>query len=111
MAHVTDLLDDLDARGLIHATTDRTALAQRLAAGPITLYYGCDPTAPSLHIGNLIGLLLLRRFQDAGHRPIALAGGAPGMVGAPSGRSEEHTSELQSLMRYSYDVCCLEKHK
>src|SRR3546814_19640469 len=88
MAHVTDLLDDLDARGLIHATTDRTALAQRLAAGPITLYYGCDPTAPSLHIGNLIGLLLLRRFQDAGHRPLALAGGATGMVGDPSGRPE-----------------------
>src|SRR3546814_18602150 len=89
MAHVTDLLDDLDARGLIHATTDRTALAQRLAAGPITLYYGCDPTAPSLHIGNLIGLLLLRRFQDAGQRPIALAGCTTGLVGHPSGRPEE----------------------
>src|SRR3546814_14658627 len=89
MAHLTTLLDDLDARGLIHTTTDRAALAQRLAAGPITLDYGCDPTAPSLHIGNLIGLLLLRRFQDAGHRPIALAGGAHGMVGDPSGRSVE----------------------
>src|SRR3546814_12755974 len=87
MAHVTDLLDDLDARGLIHATTDRTALAQRLAAGPITLYYGCDPTAPSLHIGHPIGLTLLRRFQDAGHRPIALAGRATGTARHPSGRS------------------------
>ena len=56
-------------RGLIHDTTDRAALAARLAEGPITLYYGCDPTAPSLHVGNLIGLVLLRRFQDAGHRP------------------------------------------
>ena len=70
-----DLLDDLDQRGLVHDTTDRAALAARLAEGPITLYYGCDPTAPSLHHGNLIGLIMLRRFQDAGHRPIALAGG------------------------------------
>ena len=86
---VADLLDDLDQRGLIHDSTDRATLAARLAEGPITLYYGCDPTAPSLHVGNLIGLLLLRRFQDAGHRPVALAGGATGMVGDPSGRSEE----------------------
>ena len=89
MAAVADLLDDLDRRGLVHDTTDRAALAARLAEGPITLYYGCDPTAPSLHVGNLIGLVLLRRFQDAGHRPIALAGGATGMVGDPSGRSDE----------------------
>ncbi len=84
-----DLLDDLHARGLVHDTTDRVALAARLAEGPITVYYGCDPTAPSLHHGNLIGLVLLRRFQDAGHHPIALAGGATGMIGDPGGRSEE----------------------
>ncbi|HEX4866621.1 MAG TPA: tyrosine--tRNA ligase [Acidimicrobiales bacterium] len=83
------LLDDLDARGLIHDTTDRAALAARLEAGSITLYYGCDPTAPSLHHGNLLGLVMLRRFQDAGHHPIALAGGATGMIGDPGGRSEE----------------------
>jgi tyrosyl-tRNA synthetase len=83
------LLDDLDARGLVHNSTDREALAARLAEGPVTLYYGCDPTADSLHLGNLIGLLVLRRFQDAGHRPVALAGGATGMVGDPGGRSEE----------------------
>jgi len=83
------ILDDLLARGLVHDSTDREALARRLAEGPITLYYGCDPTADSLHVGNLIGLLVLRRFQDAGHRPVALAGGATGMVGDPSGRSEE----------------------
>jgi tyrosyl-tRNA synthetase len=83
------ILDDLEARGLVQETTDRAALAERLAAGPVTLYFGCDPTAPSLHVGNLIGLLVLRRFQDAGHRPVALAGGATGMVGDPSGRSEE----------------------
>ena len=84
-----DLLADLDARGLFHDSTDRAALAARLAAGPITLYYGCDPTADSLHHGNLIGLIMLRRFQDAGHTAIALAGGATGMIGDPSGRSEE----------------------
>jgi tyrosyl-tRNA synthetase len=83
------LLDDLEARGLVHDSTDRDQLAARLTAGPISLYYGCDPSADSLHIGNLIGLLVLRRFQDAGHRPVALAGGATGMVGDPSGRSEE----------------------
>src|SRR5918995_1909986 len=69
------LLDDLEARGLVHDSTDRDQLAQRLAAGPMSLYYGCDPSADSLHVGNLIGLLVLRRFQDAGHRPVALAGG------------------------------------
>lgn len=83
------LLDDLEARGLVQDCTDRDGLAARLNEGPITLYYGCDPTADSLHVGNLLGLLVLRRFQDAGHRPIALAGGATGMVGDPSGRSEE----------------------
>jgi tyrosyl-tRNA synthetase len=85
----TTLLDDLEARGLVQDSTDREELAARLAAGPVSVYYGCDPSADSLHIGNLIGLLVLRRFQDAGHRPVALAGGATGMVGDPSGRSEE----------------------
>jgi tyrosyl-tRNA synthetase len=89
MAGVETILDDLEARGLVRDTTDRAALAERLAAGPVTLYYGCDPTADSLHVGNLIGLLVLRRFQEAGHRVVALAGGATGMVGDPSGRSEE----------------------
>ncbi|MGH9187507.1 MAG: tyrosine--tRNA ligase, partial [Acidimicrobiales bacterium] len=84
-----DVLADMEARGLLHDTTGRTAMAARLAAGPITLYCGFDPTADSLHIGNLIGLLALRRFQAAGHRPIALAGGATGMIGDPSGRSDE----------------------
>ena len=83
------LLDDLDARGLIHDSTDRDALATRLAAGPLTLYCGFDPTADSLHVGHLLGLVGLRRFIDAGHRALALAGGATGMIGDPSGRSEE----------------------
>ena len=84
-----DILSDLEARGLIHDTTDRDALAAQLNKGPIVLYCGFDPTADSLHVGNLIGLLTLRRFQLAGHRPISLAGGATGMVGDPSGRSAE----------------------
>ncbi|MFL6204733.1 MAG: tyrosine--tRNA ligase [Acidimicrobiales bacterium] len=88
-AEPPDLLTDLERRGLIQDTTDRGALEARLAEGPVTLYHGCDPSAPSLHHGNLIGLVMLRRFQDAGHRPIALAGGATGMVGDPGGRSEE----------------------
>jgi tyrosyl-tRNA synthetase len=69
--------------------TDEAALRTRLDEGPITLYCGFDPTADSLHIGNLVPLLVLRRFQEFGHRPVALAGGATGMVGDPSGRSDE----------------------
>ena len=84
-----DLLADLEARGLLQDSTDRDALRARLADGPITLYYGCDPTDDSLQMGNLIGLLVLRRFADAGHNPIALAGGATGMIGDPGGKSEE----------------------
>ncbi|MGB0114819.1 MAG: tyrosine--tRNA ligase [Ilumatobacteraceae bacterium] len=84
-----DLLADLEARNLIHDSTDREALRETLRNGSVGIYYGCDPTADSLHVGNLIGLIMLRRFQDAGHRPIALAGGATGMVGDPSGRSDE----------------------
>lgn len=84
-----DLLADLEARGLLQDSTDRDALRARLGEGPITLYYGCDPSADSLHLGNLIGLLVLRRLRAAGHRPIALAGGATGMIGDPGGKSEE----------------------
>jgi tyrosyl-tRNA synthetase len=83
------ILDDLAARGLIHDSTDPSELSALLESGPVALYYGCDPTADSLHAGNLIGLLILRRFQLAGHTPIALAGGATGMIGDPSGRSDE----------------------
>jgi tyrosyl-tRNA synthetase len=83
------IIDDLLARRLIQDHTDLDALRERLERGPMTLYVGFDPTAESLHIGNLVPLLLLRRFQLAGHLPIALAGGATGMIGDPGGRSEE----------------------
>jgi tyrosyl-tRNA synthetase len=79
----SDILDELDWRGLIAQSTDRDALSGQLAAGPVTVYSGFDPTAPSLHAGHLIPLLTLRRFQRAGHRPIVLAGGATGMIGDP----------------------------
>lgn len=83
------VLDDLAARGLIQDSTDLAALRAAMSEGPITLYCGFDPTADSLHVGNLQALLLLRRFQEAGHRPIALAGGATGRIGDPSGRDSE----------------------
>ncbi len=83
------MLEELESRGLVQDTTDRELLARRLSSGSIAVYHGIDPTASSLHLGNLIGVLVLRRFQEAGHRPIALVGGATGMVGDPSGRSDE----------------------
>lgn len=82
------ILDELDWRGLIAQSTDRDALAAQLATGPVTLYSGFDPTAPSLHAGHLVPLLTLRRFQQAGHRPIVLAGGATGMIGDPRDTGE-----------------------
>jgi tyrosyl-tRNA synthetase len=85
----TALIDDLLARRLVQDHTDLDALRTRLDERPLVLYVGFDPTADSLHIGHLVPLLLLRRFQDAGHLPIALAGGATGMIGDPGGRSEE----------------------
>ena len=85
------ILADLAARGLIHDSTDMDRLRERLSTGPMAVYSGFDPTADSLHIGNLVPLLLLRRFQDAGHRPIAVAGGATGMIGDPGGRADERS--------------------
>src|SRR3954466_8256025 len=83
------ILDELRWRGLLADCTDLEALTQRLTQGPVTLYCGFDPTADSLHVGNLVPLFALRRFQLLGHNPIALAGGATGMVGDPSGKSAE----------------------
>lgn len=84
-----ELLEDLRRRGLIHQLTDEDTLGGLLAEGPQTVYIGFDPTADSLHVGSMMQLMMLRRFQRAGHRPIALVGGATGMIGDPSGKSEE----------------------
>ena len=86
-----NLLDDLKWRNSIAQTTDFESLERDLSNGPISLYLGFDPTAPSLHIGNLVALVVLKRFQLAGHRPIPLVGGATGLVGDPSGRNQERT--------------------
>jgi tyrosyl-tRNA synthetase len=90
MRDVSDehILDDLARRGLVAQSTDTDALRRDLTPGPLTLYCGFDPTAPSLHAGNLVPLLVLRRFQEAGHRPIVLAGGATGMIGDPRDTGE-----------------------
>src|SRR3954470_13720305 len=93
----TDILAELDWRGLIAQSTDREALAAELASGPTTVYCGFDPTAPSLHAGNLVPLLALRRFQRAGHRPIVLAGGATGMIGDPRDVGERSLNSAETV--------------
>jgi tyrosyl-tRNA synthetase len=85
---VSDILDELQWRGSVAQTTDETALREALASGPITAYCGFDPTAPSLHFGNLVQLVLLRRLQRAGHRVICLVGGSTGLVGDPRPTAE-----------------------
>ena len=86
---MADIFGDLRWRGLIHQSTDDAHLPDWLQSGSRTVYAGFDPTADSLHVGHLVALMNLRRFQLAGHRPIALVGGATGMIGDPSGKSEE----------------------
>jgi tyrosyl-tRNA synthetase len=93
-----NILEELEWRGLISDCTDRAELLKRLAVGPITLYVGFDPTADSLHIGSLVPLLALRRFQLMGNSPIALAGGATGMIGDPSGKSAERQLLQKSVL-------------
>ena len=99
----TDLIADLERRGLIHDSTDRVALAERLARGATGVYVGFDPTADSLHVGHLMGQIGLRRFQLAGHRPFPLAGGATGMVGDPGGRSEERNLLDRDTLRHNVE--------
>ena len=94
----SQLVADLEWRGLLAQTTDKEALLAELNKGQTTFYIGFDPTAPSLHVGNLVVLLVMRRFQLAGHRPIALVGGATGLVGDPSGRNEERTLNDESIV-------------
>jgi tyrosyl-tRNA synthetase len=93
----TNLIDDLKWRGLVAQSTDEAALREALKK-PITLYIGFDPTAPSIHVGNLVVLLVLRRFQLAGHNPIPLVGGATGLVGDPSGKNEERTLNTTAIV-------------
>ena len=92
-----NLIEDLRWRGLLAQSTDEPALQEALKK-PITLYVGFDPTAPSLHAGNLVVLLVLRRFQLAGHNPIALVGGATGLVGDPSGKNEERSLNSSEIV-------------
>jgi len=95
-----DVLPELEWRGLLYQVTDRDALARLLAAEPVTVYAGFDPSQPSLQVGNLLQLCTLRRFQEAGHRPIVLAGGGTGMIGDPGGKTAERAlltgEELQA---------------
>jgi len=94
-----DIYGDLKWRGLIQQTTDDAGLPAWLAAEARTIYVGFDPTADSLHVGSLMGLIALRRFQRAGHRPIVLVGGATGMIGDPSGKSEERKLLSEDVLR------------
>jgi tyrosyl-tRNA synthetase len=94
-----NLLPDLEFRGLKYQLTDEETLAKRLAERPITLYIGFDPTADSLHVGSLLPILLLRRFQLAGHHPIAVVGGGTGLIGDPSGKANERTLNTKDIIQ------------
>ncbi|WP_279347975.1 tyrosine--tRNA ligase [Hoyosella sp. YIM 151337] len=96
-----DILEELTWRGLIAQSTDLDALGERLKAGMVTLYAGFDPTAASLHAGHLIPLLVLRRFQEAGHRPIVLAGGATGLIGDPRDVGERSMNDETTVAEWS----------
>ena len=100
-AESADILDELSWRGLIAQSTDLDALAGEAARGPITLYAGFDPTAPSLHAGHLVPLLALRRFQKAGHRPVVLAGGATGLIGDPGETGERVLNTAETVQGWT----------
>ncbi|ALS74409.1 tyrosine--tRNA ligase [Planococcus rifietoensis] len=101
------LIDDLNWRGLLYQQTDEEGMAEVLDREKISLYCGVDPTADSMHIGHIVPLLTLRRFQLHGHRPILLVGGATGMIGDPSGRNEER--QLQSTEQIDRNVDSIKK--
>lgn len=92
-----NIIDELSWRGLINQSTDLDALRKATEAGPITLYCGFDPTGPSLHAGHLVPLLMLARFQQAGHRPLVLAGGATGMIGDPRDVGERSMNDADTV--------------
>ena len=93
-----NILEELQWRGLVADCTDPAELAKRISSSPITVYAGFDPTADSLHVGNLVPLLALRRFQLLGHHPIPLAGGATGLIGDPSGKTQERQLLTQEVL-------------
>ncbi|MGV3489032.1 MAG: tyrosine--tRNA ligase [Tuberibacillus sp.] len=93
-----NLLEDLEYRDLLFQVTDRNGLTEALKQ-PIALYCGFDPTADSLHVGNLLQIIILKRFQDAGHTPVALVGGGTGLIGDPSGRSTERTLNSEDVVQ------------
>ncbi|MBQ0923807.1 tyrosine--tRNA ligase [Saccharopolyspora endophytica] len=95
------ILDELAWRGLIAQSTDLDALRRDLDTGPLTLYAGFDPTAPSLHAGHLIPMLTLRRFQQAGHRPVVLAGGATGLIGDPRDVGERNLHDESTVAEWT----------
>ncbi|GCD20085.1 tyrosine--tRNA ligase [Cellulomonas algicola] len=97
---MTHILDELAWRGLVAQTTDADALRAALSDGQVTLYCGFDPTAPSLHIGNLVQILTVRRLQDAGHRPLALVGGATGLIGDPKMTGERTLNSPEIVARW-----------
>lgn len=101
-----DVFAELRWRGLIHQSTDEAGMPAWLMEKPRTVYAGFDPTADSLHVGHLMALMILRRFQRAGHRPIALVGGATGMIGDPSGKSEERN--LLSVEQLRANIAAIE---
>jgi tyrosyl-tRNA synthetase len=98
MLGAMNILEDLQWRGLVADCTDAPALAKRISEGPLVVYAGFDPTADSLHVGSLVPLLALRRFQLAGHSPIAVAGGATGSIGDPSGKTQERQLLTQEVL-------------
>src|SRR2546428_2345950 len=85
---MADVLDALRERGFVQEVSDEAALKEAFASGPVTFYWGTDPTASSLTAGHLVSLMLLKRLQDAGHRPIVVVGGGTGMIGDPTGKTE-----------------------
>ena len=105
MAQFGDVVQEFASRGLIHDSTDRAELTKRSTSSQMSAYVGFDPTSDSLHVGNLLGQISLRRFQMLGHRPVVLAGGATGMVGDPSGRSEERN--LLDADSLAQNVSCI----
>ncbi len=98
-----NIYEELQWRGLVADCTDVPELTKRMAASPVTLYAGFDPTADSLHVGNLVPLLALRRFQNAGHFPIAVAGGATGSIGDPSGKSQERQLLTKEVLSHNIE--------